>query len=174
MKIIIISGVGGVGKDQFVSYAKEGDAIVYNFSCVDYIKELALRIGWDGIKDDKGRRLLSDLKDAMELYNDLPFQSVIRDIEFVTANENHLEDVVVFVHAREPRDIQRWKDEYGAKSLLIRRAAAEREFSNHADQNVFDYDYDYVYSNDGDLKQLKADAISFINWIVKKDWESHL
>jgi dephospho-CoA kinase len=153
MKLIVINGMAGVGKDQFVSYAKNSDAAVYNCSCVDRIKELALTIGWDGIKDEKGRRLLSDLKDTMERYNDLPFQSIIRDIEFITANEAYTDDIIIFIHAREPKDIQRWKDEHNAKSLLIRRAAAETEHDNHADQNVFDYDYDYVYSNDGDLQQ---------------------
>ena len=168
MKIITITGVPQAGKDKFVEYAKESDYPVYNFSTVDFIKEKALSLGWDGNKDDKGRRFLSDLKDALSLYNDAPFQNVLYKIKSIPQD-----DAIVFVHTREPEDIKRWKEETNSISLLVRRAVAEDNiYNNHADSKVFDYDYDYVYRNDGELKQLKIDAISFTNWIGGKNWES--
>ena len=68
MKIIVINGTGGAGKDTFVdvlkskSYVK--DYFIYNYSTIDRIKTIAEQCGWDGKKDEKGRQLLSDLKDA--------------------------------------------------------------------------------------------------------------
>lgn len=169
MKIIVINGSGGVGKDTFVSFAAKGDYKVYNFSCVDKIKKLALKIGWNGEKDNRGRRLLSDLKDALDKYDDVSFKSVIEQIKKI----DKLDKALIFVHARQPEDIQRWVNETNAKTLLIRRAGVERYF-NHADLNVYNYDYDYVYSNDKDIEQFEEEAIEFANWIGPKDWESHL
>lgn len=71
-KVIVINGMGGVGKSTFVSLCHEIDPMVIETSTVDFVKEIALQAGWDGIKDEAGRRFLSDLKDAMERYKDIP------------------------------------------------------------------------------------------------------
>ena len=175
MKIIVINGSARSGKDSFVNFAKNSDAEVYNFSMIDYVKAQAKKIGWRGAKDAEGRRFLSDLKDAFDIYNDVPFQYVKRQIKFVCEDSWNTDNLVIYVHAREPKDIQRWVDEANAKTLLIRRASAEEaEASNHADRNVFDYDYDYVYRNEGDLAQLEREAINFTNWIKDKPWNSKI
>lgn len=168
MKIIIINGMPRSGKDTFVDYAKQGNYPVYNFSTIDFVKAKALELGWDGIKDERGRRFLSDIKDALSLYDDIPFKKVLNQIRQIKES-----DAVVFVHSREPKDISHWVELTGAKTLLIRRSAAEDvEHSNHADTKVFDYDYDYVYSNNGDLNQLHDEAIKFVNWLGQKDWQA--
>lgn len=168
MKIIIVNGSAGSGKDSFVNAAKKGNYPVYNFSTIDYVKEKALELGWNGKKDERGRRLLSDLKDALSLYDDIPFKKVIEKIREVKED-----NAIIFVHSREPVDIAKWVILTNAKTLFIRRSAAEDvEHSNHADKEVFNYDYDYEFSNDGDIMQLHDGAIHFINWIGEKSWQS--
>ena len=179
MKIIIINGSATSGKDSFVEFAKEESYQVYNFSTIDYIKKKALELGWDGEKDERGRRLLSDLKDALSLYDDIPFKKVIKEIQTVLYKYDQFEQptdkLIFFVHSREPEDIAKWKELTNAKTLFIRRPAAEDiEHNNHADKNVFDFDYDYVYSNEGSLTDLQEGAHKFINWVGSKDWESHI
>ena len=50
-----------------------------------------------------------------------------------------------------------------AKSLLVTRADAENNnTSNHADQNVLNYNYDIVIQNNGDLREFVYAAIDFI------------
>lgn len=163
MKVIIVNGPPRSGKSTFVNFCKESDADVYNFSTIDGVKEKAKLLGWDGVKDEPGRRFLSDLKDALTLYCDGPFQEIAAKLKAID-NENAL----CFIHCREPKEIQRFVDEYNAKTLFIRRAAADDIVSNHADAQVYDFDYDFVYSNDGSLEKLARDAISFANWIIKK------
>ena len=177
MKILIINGTATSGKDSFVEFAKEGNYEVYNFSTIDYIKEKALELGWDGRKDERGRRLLSDLKDALTLYDDIPFKKVVNEIKSVLFQYDQFEqptdNLIFFVHSREPVDIQKWKEFTNARTLFLRRPAAEDvEHNNHADRNVFDFDYDYVYSNEGSLNDLRDGAINFVNWIGEKSWES--
>lgn len=179
MKIIIINGVPTSGKTSFVEFTKDSKYQIYNFSMVDYVKEKAKLLGWDGIKDEKGRRLLSNIKDSLTEYDDIPFKKVIKEIQTVLYKYDQFEQstdkLIFFVHSREPEDIAKWKELTNAKTLFIRRPAAEDvEHNNHADKNVFDFDYDYVYSNEGSLTDLQEGAHKFINWVGSKDWESHI
>ena len=71
-KIVIINGSGGVGKDTFVDFCKEFTN-VRNISSVDKVKEAAkILVNWNGEKDEKSRKLLSDLKRISVEYNDYP------------------------------------------------------------------------------------------------------
>ena len=83
-------------------------------------------------------------------------------------------ELVCFVHAREPKDIERWRKEYGAKALLIRREEVEKVHGNHADDQVFDIDYDYVILNNGDLDCLRDKADYFIKNVRKEKWSSYI
>ena len=66
-RAIVINGAGGTGKDSFVlaavRYLAELGYTASNYSSVDQVKAAALYLGWDGVKDEKGRQFLSDLKD---------------------------------------------------------------------------------------------------------------
>ena len=82
---------------------------------------------------------------------------------------------IAFVHSREPEELQRFKDELGAKTLLIRRKAVENaEQSNHADANVFNFEYDYTIENNGDLDELELKANEFICQLLNEVWESNI
>lgn len=118
---------------------------------------MAVLLGWDGEKDEKGRRLLSDLKDATTRYCDLPMK-LMRDYREM------LEDIfppvdILFFHIREPEEIDRAKKEFNAITLLVKRPDAENVISNHADKNVDDYSYDYTIYNNGTLAEL--------NWMAE-------
>ena len=162
IKVIVINGAGTSGKDTFIDLftevcdeACEGYA-VYRFSSVDQVKYFAACMGWDGVKDDKGRRFLSDIKDAMTLYNDAPFKYMEQKIEEV---RDITEDAFVFFHVREPIEIQKMVDRLGAKTLLIDRPSVNSDsFTNHADKNVEDFFYDYRVVNSGTLFNLKRSA----------------
>ena len=73
VNIVIINGVGGVGKSEFCKQSQEyskkrwKNVVVYEVSTVDFVKLVAVYAGWNGEKDEKGRKLLYDIKEA--LYN---------------------------------------------------------------------------------------------------------
>lgn len=178
MKIIVINGQGGAGKDTFIDFCrKDGnmDIFVQNYSTVDFVKMIAHECGWKGEKSQKARKFLSDLKDAMTEYNNLPYYSVIDQIEHMLFDYRSYDidthDLVIFIHSREPKDINRWVKELGAKTLLIHRSS-EGIFDNHADRDVYTIDYDYTIVNNGTLEELKEKAIDFINSVREEDWES--
>ena len=179
MKILIVNGSPKSGKDLFCENAHNNCAFIYPISVVDRIKQIALFGGWDGNKDAKGRKLLSNLKDAFEEYNDLPHEYVLQFIE----NRTHVLDqldmigtdnAIFLVQSREPKDIQRWVDENGARTLLIHREGMDVSWGNHADDEVGDYQYDYMLFNSGTIEDWEAKTVKFINQLRKESWESHV
>ena len=182
MKILCINGQGGAGKDSFVNFCGSERRGVFNFSMVDGIKEVARRAHWNGSKDLKDRKFLSDLKDLIDEYNDFSFREVEENItrcfKYYDRYWRDFTDCkvepVFFVHAREPKDIQRWKDEHGARAVIVRRNEIEGKYGNHADDQVFDFDYDYIIYNQGTLDELFELAKNFIDNIREEEWSSRV
>lgn len=150
-KVIVINGMGGVGKSTFISLCHEINPQVIETSTVDFVKEIALQAGWDGEKDEDGRRFLSDLKDAMERYHDIPNKKVD---EFI---ESH-PDNIIFVNAREPHNITYYQEKYGAISVLVKNPSVPQVQGNHVDENVDNYNYNIFINNSGSLEDLKEKA----------------
>lgn len=169
-KIVVINGSNGVGKDLFVSYCdtyckylrtiEEKEIIVSNLSTIDPIKELAKEIGWSGQKTDKDRKFLSDLKDLCTEYNNLSFNYIEKNIERIRSYNR--ENTIIFIHCREPKEIQELVDKLGARTLLILRPQVKPS-DNHADKEVFKYIYDYSIDNSGTQTELRLKAEHFIN-----------
>lgn len=165
-QIFIINGSGGVGKDTFVKFISEelNDTMkrfhtVVNFSSIDRVKEIARYIGWNGEKTEKDRKFLSDLKALTNNYCDMPFKSLKNKVlEFNRSDEN----ILLFLHIREPEEITRAVLRFNAKTILITRNSIHKITSNPSDKNVFYYDYDYVIENNGTLDDLKDKAKKFI------------
>ena len=171
MKIVVINGQPRAGKDEFVKFCQKHTTLCYNLSTVDFVKEVAAFAGWDGQKTPKNREFLSDLKDLLTQWNDVPFKSIQQKIEKIKGEMriydfNPEKDGIVFIHCREPKEIQRFVYEMGALTLLIRRNSIETDNqSNHADADVFNYNYDFAIENNGTLEELEEKAISFLKHI---------
>lgn len=177
MKIIIINGYAGVGKSTFVEMCKK-DYLVTELSTIDPIKDIASKIGWNGQKEPKDRKFLSDLKDLLSRYNDYPFKATINsiyaEVSFMELLKVDAEEIF-FVHCREPEEIERFKNELGARSLIIRRHGPETVTQiNHADNNVFNMVYDYTIFNEGSLEDLEKSAKEFMEKLKSEDWKSHV
>jgi hypothetical protein len=159
-KVIVINGSGGSGKDTFVDLCREQAACpVINLSTVDSIKQVAVsHFGWDGNKDEKGRQLLSDLKDAWTKYCQGPFFEMTGIVERFKAG-------LIFLHVREPEEIGHFKAFYGptCTTLLIQRDIDVPD--NHADRLVACYDYDTVIHNNGTIDSLRCKAADCV-----RDW----
>lgn len=161
-QVFIINGSGGCGKDTFISFISD-IACVTNFSSVDKVKEIARIVGWDGEKTERNRKFLSDLKLLCADYNDMPFNSMKDKFE------EFLSDIstFLFLHIREPEEIERAKNAFNAKTILIKRNSVEHIISNMADANVFNYDYDVVIDNDKGIEELRDKAWYFVKDFTK-------
>ncbi len=159
--IIIINGTGGSGKDTFISlcakYAK-----VMNFSSVDKVKEIAKQIGWNGGKTEKDRKLLSDLKKLTTEYNDMAFKSILEAYHQFQSSDYE----ILFIHIREPEEIQRAVSTLNAQSLEIKRVGLSNISTNYSDASVDNYPYDYIIESTT-LEELERSAINFVQEITK-------
>lgn len=158
-KIYILNGVGTSGKGTFVEFVGKYIS-THKYSIVDLPKEAAKILGWDGGKTEKDRRFLSDIVDLSTEYNDSPFRDVL---SVVTDFKNNLiEDEVLFIDMRDPKDIARAVETFGAETILIRNLNAKKITSNHADRDVENYNYDYIIENYDTLEQLDKVAKLFV------------
>ena len=160
-KVIIINGSGGTGKDQFVKFFRDKTTSVYNKSTVDSVKQLASSMGWDGIKNDKSRKFISDLKDLWTNFNDFIFRDIINFCHLVDFENT---SSFVFIHCREPDEIRRFKKYFkdDCITLLIRRPGFKIT-TNNGDRNVENYKYDMIIDNNKDLNCLEKLAGEFRN-----------
>lgn len=173
VKVIVINGAGTSGKDTFIDLFTEVcrevclDYKVYRFSSVDMVKYHACCMGWDCVKDDKGRQFLSDIKDAMTKYNDGPYKYMKEKVDEIKEATFDEDTAFVFFHVREPQEIAKMKERLNATTLLIKRPSVDPEsFTNHADKNVQMFDYDYRVLNNGTLDDLKHSALFFLDYLL--------
>ena len=167
MKYFIINGRPRSGKDTFVNFClEELGAFGKLISTVDFVKKIATECGWDGTKDLKNRKFLSDLKDLLTNWGDVPYKKTLQEIDMFKFDLdcwNVPDKGVVFIMCREPKEIERFERELNAKSVLIRRASVEFEQqSNHADSEVLNHKYDYIIENNGTIDELKEKAKDFL------------
>lgn len=178
VNVVVINGFPRSGKDTFVKFCKKIlGPFGHSISTVDFVKELAIQCGWDGIKSPENRKFLSDLKDLLTEWNDVPWKKVEEEYNCIKTkcfqyglNDS---DFFLFIHSREPEEIERFKEEYGAVTVLVDRQEVKGEQSNHSDADVMNYSYDYIINNNSTLEDLQAQAATFIESVklINKDKE---
>lgn len=157
--IFVTNGMARSGKDTFAVMMNE-IIPTKKYSSIDYIKEIAKQCGWNGQKDEKSRKFLSDLKVLTILYNDLPFKKIQEEIIKFNADKIHN---VLLIDIREPNEIKRLCETYGTiKTILIRRNSVKNITSNMADAGVFNYKYNFVIDNNGTLDEFKNKIEKFV------------
>lgn len=181
IKVIVINGQGGSGKDTFVNLFEkcvqntfDGFSeryLVKSFSSVGEIKELAKEyFHWDGSKDEASRKLLSDLKVLQTEYCNGPLNYMLDQLQ-TTIELNSDKKIFIFFHIREPSEIKNFLEQiipsHGATSLLITRGE-QKIYGNIGDDEVFNYKYNYIINNNGTLNDLYYQAKSFLSSILKE------
>ena len=176
VKVVVVNGRPGVGKTEFERLCAEQcnffnrvDGFIPGYclrvditSTVDFVKEVARFCGWDGVKTLENRKFLSDLKDLLTKWNDVPYKMIVEHVKNLPVSQ----DWILFVDCREPAEIQKMKERLNATTLLIRRESVEdNEVSNHADAGVFNYEYDLTIENNSDIMDLAKKAKDFINYM---------
>lgn len=184
-QIFIINGSGGVGKSTFCRMVEESlplfadkfDGVrimpIKIISSVDQIKKIAEFVGWNAkFKTEKDRKFLSDLKSLCSEYNDFIFNYIAAQVKSFREDYKY----VLFIHIREPKEIERVKQAFNAKTILIKRDSVKHITSNKSDREVFDYDYDIVINNNGSKDELLDVAEEFckdlLNNSLKHEYQS--
>lgn len=163
-KVFITNGSAENGKDSFAEFVGKYIS-TYKYSSIDLVKEMFEVVGvTKDEKTEKKRKLWSDGKDLLTEYDDIPFKditSIVTDFK-----NNKIETEVLLIDIREPEEIARAVETFGAETILVRKPDAKKIKSNHADRDVENYEYDYIIVNDGTLGQLDMMAKFFVREII--------
>ena len=170
MSVYVINGAPGAGKSTFCQKVIDivGKDWGFELSSVDLVKEIATDLGWNGEKTLKDRKFLSDLKELLTTWNDIPFKHTVKRVEMILEEFYRYglegKEAAIFINCREPEQIKILCDKLNAKSVLIRRDSAESAtVSNRSDAEVLNYGYDIEIVNNGDLKELAYLALDFVD-----------
>lgn len=149
---VVVNGFPQSGKDTL---ADELNRLLQHdgytgikYSTITTCMSLATIAGWDGIKNEKTRVMLSELKDWYTKHFDGTFNEMVKMINCVP---DHFVFTVIFAMIREPEEIQKIqsycnKNHVPFMSVLVKNNG-ETHHGSHSDQRVDEYPYShYVYS----------------------------
>lgn len=183
MKIFVINGPAGVGKDTFVTYVdnylrNEDNSKAISLSSVGGIKFIASTYFnyKESVKSDKDRKFLADLKQLTDDYCNYSFKYVDEEIQKILDNNKadiYTKVSAIFIMCREPEKIEKFKEIYHAKTIFVdSNRVIHQVTNNESDKNVRDFNYDITVLNNGDLSSLSNTAIMFAyHEILDKDPE---
>ena len=162
---IVINGAGGVGKDTLCELAAKHFK-VKNISSITPIKEVAALCGWDGTKDNKARKFLSDLKNLCVEYNNYPTVWAKRQYDdFLLGDEQ-----IMFVHIREAEEIKKFvlATDGAARTLLVRggKRMSNEKYGNVSDDEVENYNYDYYFLNESTLDVAETEFVELLRTVL--------
>ena len=108
----------------------------------------------------------------MTQWNDIPYKDIIDSYngckEIWKQFGYNEEKCLYFIMCREPKEIQKFVDRIGARTLIVERVEADEQAqSNHADANVHDYTYNTYIHNNRTLKDLEKIAYKFTDLFLK-------
>lgn len=167
--VIIINGKGGAGKDTVCEITAQHyrTKIV---SAITPIKEIAYKYGWNGEKDKKSRRFLSELKRVFIEYNDLPNRYLEKEYQKFKQSDFD----ILFVHIRENDQIDDFRRRVSGLcvTLLVRSPKIDgnlEEYGNYSDDHVEDYKYDYYFINGAKKEEIESVFLRFLNTLFLRE-----
>ena len=145
------------GKDTFAQILNEIIPTL-KYSSIDKVKDIARLCGWNGVKTEKDRKFLSDLKLLTTEYSNMAFESIKSKVDDFLNDDRYS---IMLIDIREPSEIDKAKKEFNAKTILIENNNIKFINSNASDANVFNYVYDFIVQNNGTLEDFRNNIYKF-------------
>jgi len=150
MILVGLSGKQRVGKDTVASYLQ----LKYNFirlANADYLKHVSKKVGWDGKKDSRGRRLLQQLGVIVRDYDkNFWVGRVAQQVNELKEKDEGVHIVVTDIRFVNEADLIR---SLGGRTIRIERDTGIEDA--HISETELDaYKFDDVIANNGSYDQL--------------------
>ena len=166
MKILLIGGKAGSGKDTVAKIIKENFPKVRLLAFATRIKDIAYSIGWSGEKDEKGRRLLQHIGAVGREYNKNTWvNDVVYKLKSPMLNKNT--NIFVITDFRFPNEYQVLKENFPNSIYTIcvtgRQANLGDENSKDISENSLnDFVFDFVIDNSGSKEDLETNVVKLL------------
>ena len=196
MKIILLSGKAESGKDTFHKIAEDfllerynlgmGNLNVVRLAFADAVKEASVNIGWNGVKDEKGRSGLIMVGNGAREYFDANvwIKKVIGKLDSLIyqspyENRSFVEDIVFVTDCRYENEVtmlRDWANKNKCKSYAIRverpfhkNKLTEEQRSNLSETALDDFgQWDFILGNEGTYDDLVAGVENIMLDIILK------
>jgi dephospho-CoA kinase len=149
MKVILLIGKAGVGKDESYKCIRNLYPTAERYAFADRLKVFAYEMGWDGRKDERGRKLLQGIGNTVREYKE-GFWA----LNVVNIIKQEMPNIAVITDCRFPNEIQIMKDHFRDVTTIkiVRDVDEMDDISEHA---LDDYKPNYTVSNDGTIADLQ-------------------
>ena len=151
--VLMFAGKAGAGKDTSATVVQSFIPQTERFAFAYKVKEIAKQFGWDGVKDEKGRKLLQSVGQTGRAYDkDLWAKDCAQRIAAYSG-------LALVTDLRFRNEMNVVKEAFpDAKVILVKGRAADlgenaKDISEH-DLDGFD-DFDFVLDNSGTEEDLK-------------------
>lgn len=176
MKIILLSGKAGSGKDATCEFIRE----YYNNDCLHLLFAGTIKryakdyFNWDGREETKPREFLQTIgTDVIRNKLNNPNFHVNRVLEDIEILQHYFDNFVV-TDARFPNEIEEVKNKFPSNTYVIRlerdklRLSGEQAL-HESEIALDDYPYfDYVIDNNSSLEDLKENIFKILNSLDNK------
>lgn len=181
MLTLLISGKAQSGKDTFAEFVSEYAQLVgkkyQRIAYADAVKELAYQFGWDGKKDERGRKLLQLIgTEVGRGYN--PDIWIDKAIEKLKAAQLNGVDIVCITDCRYPNEIERIKSLEWVLGKVVtvrieRPGAGCGENAGHiSETSLDDWKFGCVIQNKSStLSEYRQDTLWMIEDLVREAQE---
>ncbi len=173
MWIIFLSGKMGTGKDTLANILQNKHGFkVYHFS--DKLKDILRQAGWDGEKDEKGRRLLQDVGNALRRYNPDTWVNITFNKMLTDVGEEHYDRICIAdwrykneYYVFKDKCSQLWPNTKYLTVRIIRNSCYASEYNQAllediSETDLDDFDFDMIIYNTDSIKQLEKEACNII------------
>jgi hypothetical protein len=181
MLVLLLSGKAQSGKDTLAEFVKEYAELVgkkaQRIAYADAVKELAYQFGWDGQKDEKGRRLLQLIgTEVGRGYN--PNIWIDKGVEKLKTAQLNGVDIVCITDCRYPNEIEAIKSLEWVLGKVVtvrieRHGAGAGENANHVSEtSLDDWQFDHTVENDTSLWCYRENTFWLLSDLMEEQNES--
>ncbi|MBO5969833.1 MAG: hypothetical protein J6S14_15175 [Clostridia bacterium] len=183
MKIILISGKAGSGKDEAAKIAKRvlekeygKRALITHFG--GPVKFVAKEFfDWDEEKDEEGRNLLQWIGEKGREYYPTLWVDIIAELlnafyeewdYVILADTRYVSEI----HGMQPNGTDRWTSPVTNARMECqtpRREMTEEQKNHISETNLDTYDFDWYINNDDTIETLEENVRIFLRNIVKEE-----
>lgn len=170
MKILVlVSGKAGAGKDTVGEYLVRKFGFK-RYAFADRLKEIAREVGWNGEKDEKGRRLLQELGSVVRRYDQDTWVNIVLD----KIKEENSKKVVITDcrYVNEYLRARKFAGEFGYMLIPIkvigRKYDLPEELKAHESEMYVDQIPGVEIDNNGTLEELYHKVNVVIDMMINK------